>query len=154
MNRNPLQFSTLRRMLAEETFAESSYADRQKWDAQVYFFCRLLVLSGTLRGPAGVLTYGAGTDGTEVSEISESVMDDAEAYIIEYIIRDLGNVTEFEHVPMAHAVLREFDSAIDLGAQKDRVALLIAEIADRVTLDESGVYVHRAAKSVALRAVK
>jgi len=101
-----------------------------------------------------VLTYGAGTDGTEVSEISEGVMDDAEAYMIEYIIRDLGNVTEFEHVPMAHAVLREFDSAIDRGAQKDRVALLIAKIADRVTLDELGVYVHRAAKSVALRAVK
>ena len=119
----------------------------------MYFFCRLLVFSGSLQGPAGPLAHSAAADGTEVVEISPTVEDDAEAYLIEYIIRDLGNVTEFEHSPLAHAVLRQFDTGADMGALKDRVAFLISRIAERVSLDESGTYIHRATKTP-LRAVK
>ena len=155
VSRQRLQLSALRRTLAEESFAASGYSDsdKLKWDAQVYFFCRLLVFSGSLQGAAGALSHGAAADGTEVHEISPTVEDDAEAYLIEYIIRDLGNVTEFEHCPLAHAILRQFDSAAEMGALKDRVAFLISRIADRVSLDESGTYIHRVTKS-SLRAVK
>ena len=154
VTRGRLQLSALRRTLAEESFPASGFTDKLKWDAQIYFFCRLLVFSGTLQGPGGPLSHGAAADGTEVHEISPTVEDDAEAYLIEYIIRDVGNVTEFEHSPLAHAILRRFDPTMDMGALKDRVAFLISKISDRVTLDESGTYVHRVSKPSLLRAVK
>ena len=153
VTRERLQLSALRRTLAEESFAHSDFSDKMKWAAQVYFFCRLLVFSGTLQGSSGPLSHGAAADGTEVQEISSTVEDDAEAYLIEHIIRDLGNVTEFEHCPLAHAILRQFDSTTDMGVLKDRVAFLISKISDRVTLDESGAYIHRVSKP-SLRAVK
>lgn len=149
-----LQLSALRRILADESFTESQFSDKVKWDGQVYFFCRLLLFSGTFVDARGdALSHGASADGTEVHDIRTTLEDDAEAYLIEYIIRDLGNVTEFEHTPLAHAVLRQFDTALEMGKLKDRVAFLISKVSERLTLDESGVYVHRVAKP-SLRAVK
>jgi hypothetical protein len=150
-----LQLSKLRRTLAEESFPSSGMSDKGKWDTQVYFFCRLLLFSGTLLGSDGPLVHGAGSDGIEVVKLSPTMKDDAEAYLLELVIRERGDVTEFEHCPLAHAVLRSFSTDVDIFDLKDRVAFLISRFADRLGLSETGTYIHQATKvPSALRAVK
>lgn len=154
IDREPLQLSKLRRVLSEESFAASGITERGKWDTQVYFFVRLLLFSGTLWGSNGPITHGAGSDGKEVVKLSPALEDDAEAYLVEYVLRELGNVTEFEHCPLAHAILRCFDGNVDIFDLKDRVTFLISRFADRLSLSETGTYIHQTAvKQNTLRAV-
>jgi len=150
----PLQLSKFRRALAADSFSISGFTDRGKWDTQVYFFVRLLLLSGTLLGSNGPLVHGAGSDGLEVVKLSPTLQDDAEAYLVEHVIRELGNVTEFEHCPLAHAVFRCFSDDVDIFDLKDRVAFLISKFADRLSLSETGTYIHKdVVRQTTLRAV-
>jgi hypothetical protein len=142
--RQPLQLSKLQRQLADQSFPNGGFKDKAKWDAQVFFFCRLLLLSGCLYGPDGmVISRGPAANGTEVTTISPTLEDTAEGYLVEYIIQKLRNVTEFEHCPLALAVFRQFDSAVELGTLKDRVQFLIGKFADKLTLSEIGMYIHK-----------
>jgi len=97
---------------------------------------------------AGVLLAADGTSipltitaqATEVSGVVEGYADYTEAYLLEYLIRKLGNVTARDHTALAHAMFRQFDPNVPMEDLEDRVVLLLAALQHRVVLGEDGAY--------------
>ena len=77
-----------------------------------------------------------------VGELTPDFADVSEAFLIEFLIDRLGDVTPGDHRAIAHALFRQFDSRVPLDSLEDRVAILLAQLADRITLSR-GIYSHR-----------
>ena len=77
---------------------------------------------------------------TEVVGLADNYRDITEAYLLEFLIRKLGDVTTRDHTALAHALFRQFDRNIPMGDLEDRVAVLLARLSDRIRLAERGVY--------------
>jgi hypothetical protein len=75
-----------------------------------------------------------------VAALSSDHRDMTEAYLLETLIRRLGDVTARDHTAMAHALFRQFDPSVPRDAMEDRVALLLARLSDRVEVSETGLY--------------
>ncbi len=60
--------------------------------------------------------------------------------MLEFLIRTLGDVTTRDHRALAHALFRQFDRSIPMEDFEDRVAILLATLAGRVTLRDDGTY--------------
>jgi hypothetical protein len=85
--------------------------------------------------PAGIAALG-----TAIAGLKEGYRDLTEAYLIEFLIRNLGDVSTRDHRALAHALFRQFDRSIPLEDLEDRVAILLATLDGRVTLRENGTY--------------
>jgi len=83
---------------------------------------------------------GIAAQATPVTGLKQDYQDLTEAYLIEFLIRKLGDVTIRDHRAVAHALFRQFDPSISMDYFEDRVAMLMATLADRVTLNEVGAY--------------
>ncbi|MEO7142486.1 MAG: hypothetical protein ABI165_03185 [Bryobacteraceae bacterium] len=100
---------------------------------------------------AGVLlTYngspvpvGIAAQATPVVGLKEGYRDLTEGYLIEFLIRKLGDVTTRDHRSLAHALFRQFDPSISMDQFEDRVAVLMATLAARIVLNEVGAYAVR-----------
>jgi hypothetical protein len=97
---------------------------------------------------AGVLLAGNGTSipvgiaalGTPIVGLKEGYRDCTEAYLIEFLVRNLGDVRTRDHRALAHALFRQFDRSVPMEDLEDRVAILLATLDGRVTLRENGAY--------------
>jgi hypothetical protein len=68
----------------------------------------------------------------EVAALAEGFEDITEAYLLEVLIRRLGDVTPRDHTALAHALLRQFDRTVLMEDLEDRVVTLLATLSGRV----------------------
>jgi hypothetical protein len=89
---------------------------------------------------------GIAAQATPIGGLKKGYQVLTEAFLIEFLIRKLGDVTTRDHRALAHALFRQFDLSISMDYFEDRVAMLVATLADRVILSEAGVYSIRETK--------
>jgi hypothetical protein len=102
---------------------------------------------------AGVLVTGNGAavrpditaQATRIAGLKKGFQDLTEAFLLELLIRKLGDVSTRDHKALAHALFRQFDARVPIADLEDRVALLLAMLSGRVTLWEDGTYAIRKA---------
>jgi hypothetical protein len=75
-----------------------------------------------------------------VGALSERYQDSTEAFLLEFLIRRMGDVTVRDHTALAHALLRQFDRAIPMEQLEDRIASLLAMLTDRIMIGSGGTY--------------
>jgi hypothetical protein len=95
----------------------------------------VLLTDNDVRIPTGIAAMG-----TKIAGLKEGYRDLTEAYLLEFLIRTLGDVTTRDHKALAHALFRQFDRNIPMEDFEDRVAILLGSLAGRVTLRENGAY--------------
>ena len=78
-----------------------------------------------------------------VISLKTEYRDDTEAYLLESVIRRLGDVSLSDHVALAHTLFRQFDRSIPVEEMEDRVVVLLARLAGRVELRDDGIYAIR-----------
>ncbi len=83
---------------------------------------------------------GLAAQATPVARLRENHRDRTEAYLIEFLIAKLGDIRIRDHRALAHALFRQFDPSVSMEDLEDRVVLLLATLAGRVTLREDGLY--------------
>ena len=72
--------------------------------------------------------------------LADRFRDHTEAYLLEFLIRKLGDVTVRDHTALTHALFRQFDRNISMEDFEDRVVILLAGLSDRVVLTPDGTY--------------
>jgi len=77
---------------------------------------------------------------TPVVALADGYQDLTEAYLLEFLIHKLGDVTSRDHIALAHALFRQFDPAVSIEDLEDRVAILLATLSDRVMIAPGGTY--------------
>ena len=96
---------------------------------------RAMLAAGALVTPEGeVVLPGVEALATLVASVREGYRDLTESFLLEFLIRRLGDVTMRDHTALAHALFRQFDPSISMEDQEDRVAILLAGLSDRVEL--------------------
>jgi hypothetical protein len=86
------------------------------------------------------ITPGVAAHAARVIALKDEYRDDTEAYLLETLIRRLGDVTLRDHVALAHALFRQFDRSIPIDEMEDRVVVLLARLSGRVELRDDGTY--------------
>src|SRR5262245_50471531 len=69
---------------------------------------------------------------SEAAALRPGYRDATEACLLEILIRNLGDVTTRDHIPLAHVLFRQFDSTVPLEHLEARVVSLLARLSDRV----------------------
>lgn len=151
--RCPLIVSRLTREAANRARCAAQFAgyDFNNWDTAGKAVINAMLRAGVLltRNNSPIPPDITG-QATEVAALKDGYRDTTEAYLLEFIIRELGDVTIRDHTPLAHALFRQFDPNVPMDDLEDRVVLLMARLTDRVVLNASGTYVVRESPQPAL----
>lgn len=102
----------------------------------------VLLTHGNVEIPLGIMAQA-----TDVVALKADYGDTTEMFLLEVLIRRMGDITIRDHTPLAHALFRQFDRTVHMDDLEDRVVLLLARLADRVELRDDGCYVVRDASS-------
>jgi hypothetical protein len=86
------------------------------------------------------LEPGLRAQATIVASLKDGHRDLTEAYLLEFLITRLADVSARDHVALAHALFRQFDARVPIADLEDRVVLLLASLHDRITLRDDGSY--------------
>lgn len=128
--------------LTRETIArarlEAEHAGFQfsNWHTAAKALIKALLCSGSLLDPSGqTIPNGVTAHATPVGSLRDDYVDRTEAFLLEVLLQRLGDVTVHDHTALAHALFRQFDPNIPMHDLEDRVAILLARLADRVTMD-------------------
>jgi hypothetical protein len=112
-----------------------------KWDTAGKATINAMLRAGALLGPGGqAIAFGIAAPATRVVGLAGRFEDLTEAYLLETVIRELGDVTTRDHTALAHALFRQFDRGVPLEDLEDRVVALAASLSQRVALTEGGIY--------------
>ena len=135
--RPPMMVSQLAReaaRLARQLSSESGF-EFENWDAVSKAVVKMLLMARALETPEGdVITFDIAAQASLVGALREDYRDLSEAFLLEFLIRRLGDVTTKDHTALAHALFRQFDVRIRLEDLEDRVVVLLARLAERVVL--------------------
>ena len=124
------------RRLAQQTGFELA-----KWETASRATVNAMLGAGVLLNPVGSpITLTIAAQATEVGGIVDGYEDLTEAYLLEMLIRKLGDVTSRDNTALAHALFRQFDPNVPLDDLEDRVVYLLAALWDRVVLSDGGAY--------------
>lgn len=105
------------------------------WDMVGKAVMRAMLGAGALLTPRGeVIPPGVEALATPVGSVRETFRDLTEAFLLEFLIDRLGDVTVRDHTALAHALFRQFDPNVSMADQEDRVAILLAWRSDRIQL--------------------
>jgi hypothetical protein len=119
------------------------------WSTAARAVVKAMLCSESLLAPDGsAIPFGVAAHAAIVGRVSDDYEDRVEAFLLESLLRRLGDVTVHDHTALAHALFRRFDPSFSLHDLEDRVVILLARIADRVTL-EGDTYVVRDLASAA-----
>ncbi len=130
--------------LAREEAERAGY-EFANWDNAAKAVVKALLSSESLLDPGGQpILFDVSAHAAPVGSLREDYQDRTEAFLLEFLLRRLGDVTVRDHTALAHALFRQFDRAIPMDDLEDRVVILLARIADRVALD-GDTYTVRAA---------
>ena len=84
---------------------------------------------------------------TRVQSLTPEFRNQTESFLIEFLIRTLGDVRMGDHLALAHVLFRQFDPNVPLTDLEDRLVTLLAAMDDRIELSHSGLYSLRAKRS-------
>jgi hypothetical protein len=124
-----------RREAVKDAFAFSN------WEIAARAVSNAMLGARTFLAPNGEpLEPGVCAQATVVASLKDGYRDLTETFLLEFLIGRLGDIATRDHVALAHALFRQFDSRVPLADLEDRVVLLLARLHDRVTLREDGTY--------------
>ena len=149
----PMIVARLTREVARRARLEGERAGYEfaNWDNAAKAVVKAMLSSGSLLAPDGEpIVFGVTAHATPVGRLAEDYQDRTEAYLLEFLLERLGDVTVRDHTALAHALFRQFDPNVPVQDLEDRVAILLARLADRVVLDGQTYFV-RATDRVAPR---
>src|SRR5258705_6864685 len=107
----------------------------EHWETASKAVVKAMLCAGVLLATDGsAILPGITAQATPVAGLRDSYVDITEAFLMEVLIRRLGDVTTRDHTALAHALFRQFDPGIPLEELEDRVVILVAQLADRVEL--------------------
>lgn len=116
--------------------AERAGFEFSNWQTAAKAAVKALICSGSLLDPQGEpIPTGVAAHAATVGSLCEDYEDRTEAFLLEVLLRRLGDVTVHDHTALAHALFRQFDPNVPMHDLEDRVAILLARLADRVTMD-------------------
>jgi hypothetical protein len=116
-----------------------------RWDTASKAVAKAMLCAGVFVGPDDrPIPPGITAQASPVARVLPGYQDMTEAYLLEVLIRRLGDVTTRDHLALAHALFRQFDHGVPLEDLEDRVVILLARLAPRVELRDE-TYVARAA---------
>ena len=111
------------------------------WDIASRAVINAMLAAGVLLTENGArIPMGIAALGTKIAGLKDGYRDLTEAFLLEFVIRTLGDVTTRDHRALAHALFRQFDRSISMEDFEDRVVILLATLAGRVVLRENGAY--------------
>ena len=114
------------------------------WDPASKAVTKAMLSAGVLLTPERtVIAAGIAAQASRIAALRENYRDLTEAYLIEFLIQKLGDVSVRDHRALAHALFRQFDPSISMEDFEDRVVILLATLANRVVLYEDGAYAIR-----------
>jgi hypothetical protein len=135
--RPPMMVSQLAReatQLARQLSTAAGF-EFENWDAVTKAVVKTLLMAGALVTPDGeVIPFDIAAQASVAAALREDYRDRSEAYLVEFLIRRLGDVTTNDHTALAHALFRQFDPQVRLEDLHDRVVVLLARLAERVVL--------------------
>jgi hypothetical protein len=76
----------------------------------------------------------------QAAALQPNFPDATEAFLLEFLIRKLGDVTPRDHTALAHVLFRQFDPSIPLANLEARVSDLLSSLSHRVLLTPDGTY--------------
>ena len=136
--------------LARESAAAARRAARRagyeftNWETASKAVINAMLHAGVLlTANATPVLPGLAAQATPIASLKENHRDRTEAYLLEFLIARLGDVSIRDHKALAHALFRQFDPSISMEDLEDRVVLLLATLAGRVSLREDGMYAVR-----------
>lgn len=89
------------------------------------------------------LSASIASEAIEVGALQPDFRNRTERFLLEFLIRELGDVSMRDQTALAHALFRQFDDSIAMEDMEDRVAELLADLAGSVALQANGTYVYR-----------
>ncbi len=111
------------------------------WEIAARAVSNAMLGARTFLAPNGdALEPGVRAQATPVAAIQEGFRDLTEAYLLEFLITRLGDVSSRDHVALAHALFRQFDARVPIADLEDRVVLLLATLHDRIIVRDDGTY--------------
>jgi hypothetical protein len=115
--------------------------DPVNWDIAAKATTNAMLGAGVLMDPNGVpIPWSISAQATAVTGLLPEYVDRTEAYLLEVLIRKLGDITSRDHTALAHALFRQFDRNVSMEELEDRVVVLLASLADRIGLGNGGSY--------------
>jgi hypothetical protein len=133
----PMMVSQLTREAVARARAE---ADRSRfvfanWETAGRAVINAMLCAGVLLTPERTpIRREVGAHAAVVGGVCEYYRDATEAFLVEFLIRRIADITTRDHTALAHALFRHFDDRVPMDYFEDRVAILIASLADRVEL--------------------
>ena len=125
---------------APERARQAGYA-LSNWDTPTKATINAMLGAGVLIGEEGhPIPPTIAAPATKVVALAGQFQDRMEAYLLEVVLRKLGDVTARDHKALAHALFRQFDPNVLIDDLEDRVAILLASLSGRVALAEGGTY--------------
>jgi len=135
--RPPMMVSQLGReaaLLARQLSAAAN-VEFENWDAAARAVMKTLLMARALRTPDDqVIEFNIAAHAALVGGLGNDYRDAAEAFLLQFLIGRVGDVTTRDHIALAHALFRQFDARVPIEDLEDRVVILLARLADRVVL--------------------
>jgi hypothetical protein len=104
-----------------------------KWQTASKATINAMLRAGVLLATDGdPIRLNIAAQAAKVAALAEGFEDITEAYLLEVLIRRLGDVTPRDHIALAHALFRQFDRSVLMEDLEDRVVMLLATLSDRV----------------------
>jgi hypothetical protein len=111
------------------------------WDTTGKATVNAMLGAGVLLGVDGQpIPMNIAAPAAQAVGLAEGFRDTTEAFLLEFLIRKLGDVTARDHTALAHALFRQFDRSVAIEDLEDRLVILLASLSDRVTMGEGGMY--------------
>ena len=129
--------------LARESAAGARRAARAGYEFTNWENASKAVINAMLHAGVLLTANAAPAQATPIASLKENHRDRTETYLLEFLIARLGDVSIRDHKALAHALFRQFDPSISMEDLEDRVVLLLATLAGRVSLREDGMYAVR-----------
>lgn len=109
------------------------------------------VANAMLRARAFVTVAGAtlepglAAQAEPIHSLHPDFRDRTEAYLLSYLAERMGDLTDRDHVALAHALFRQFDARVSMEAYEERVVALLGSLGGTLAVDPAGRYVPKAA---------
>jgi hypothetical protein len=105
------------------------------WDTASKAVIKAMLCAGVLLTIDGSpILPGITAQATVVAGLLEGYLDITEAFLLEFLIERLQDVTTRDHTALAHALFRQFDPGVPMEELEDRVVILVAQLVDRIDL--------------------
>jgi hypothetical protein len=115
--------------------AESIGFEFGNWNTTSQAVVKTMLCAGTLLTEDGcAIPADITAQATTVAALRDDFRDLAESFLLEFLIRRMGDITTRDHRALAHALFRQFDRRIPVEDLEDRLVILLARLVDRVSL--------------------